>query len=415
MIAPLVIYNRSIDSRIASLAKWRIGPQERHALRRFLDELALGKVNRGRRISQSRQCKYLDVLRIPLEFFGKPATRLTPKDVERFEKALAGGTITSSKGQPYMPATRVDIRRALKVYLRWRLGPEKANRLTDWLDTRSVFKTPDFLKQEEVEKLFKACKSARERYLVAVLFDSGARATEFHNIRYADVQLPDSHTPYPRLTLREEFSKTKGRTISLYWKHSAEAIRDFLRQRQEEGIGAADPVFLTLYPAARKFLQRLGQRILHRSIHYHLFRHSSATYYADKMNRQQLCIRYGWTFSSRMPDVYIARSGVDLETLDERFKGAEVDTLRTSLAKVEQESHIKAERINQLETSIASIQENFRLLQALLASDPSIPDLEAALRRKRAQIKSGDPSAGKVDDERETARASQGNEPDRKA
>jgi hypothetical protein len=53
------------------------------------------------------------------------------------------------------------------------------------------------------------------------------------------------------------------------------------------------------YDAARMLLHRLGRRVLNRSIHYHLFRHSSATYYADKMNRQQLCIRYSWAFSSR--------------------------------------------------------------------------------------------------------------------
>ncbi len=29
------------------------------------------------------------------------------------------------------------------------------------------------------------------------------------------------------------------------------------------------------------------------------------------MNRQQLCVRYGWRFSSDMPDVYIKRSGID--------------------------------------------------------------------------------------------------------
>jgi integrase len=369
---------------MTSLSRWRIRPEERRALCRFLEELALGKVNKGRRISESRQCKYLDILRPPLEFFRKPATRLATGDIERFETVLASGTLLSRKGTPYRPSTRVDMRRALKTYLRWRLGPETATRLTDWLDTRDVFKTPDFLRHEEVEKLLKACRSPRERFLVAVLFDSGARATEFHNIRRADLELPEGETTYVRLTLREEFSKTKGRTISLYWKHTTEAVRDFLQQREREGIHAQDPVFTTRYPAARKFLQRLGQRVLARSIHYHLFRHSSATYYADKMNRQQLCIRYGWAFSSRMPDVYIARSGVELETLDERFKSAEVDGLRSSLARVEQDNHIKAERILQLEQSITAMQQHFSRIQEVLAANPTIQDIERALRRKRA-------------------------------
>jgi len=36
----------------------------------------------------TRQSKYLDVLRAPLEFFKKPTSKLTLKDVENFEKAL---------------------------------------------------------------------------------------------------------------------------------------------------------------------------------------------------------------------------------------------------------------------------------------------------------------------------------------
>ena len=35
-------------------------------------------------------------------------------------------------------AAKVDIRRALKVYLRWRLGATKASTLVGWFDTRHV-------------------------------------------------------------------------------------------------------------------------------------------------------------------------------------------------------------------------------------------------------------------------------------
>ncbi len=41
-----------------------------------------------------------------------------------------------------------------------------------------------------------------------------------------------------------------------------------------------------------------------------MLRHSSATYWAPKMNRYQLCAKYGWAFSSDMPDRYIGRKGI---------------------------------------------------------------------------------------------------------
>ena len=65
------IHNRSIAPRKESLMLWNISKEEKKAILKFLDELALGKVNKGVKISESRQSKYLDVLRTPLEFFKK--------------------------------------------------------------------------------------------------------------------------------------------------------------------------------------------------------------------------------------------------------------------------------------------------------------------------------------------------------
>lgn len=282
----------------------------------------------------------------------------------------------------YSHATRVDLRKLLRVYLRWRLGREKAEPLVGWLDTRDVFKTPDFLRETEIERLYRACKSARERFIIAVLFDTGARATEFHNIRAEDFTLPGGSHSHIRIALKKEYSKTKGRTISLYWKHSLEAVREFLAERTSAGIRSDEPVFEGTYTAGRLFLSRLGRRVLGRRIHYHLFRHSSATYYADKLNRQQLCIRYGWTFSSNMPDIYIARSGVDMEELDRKFTGTEVESLKGSLARMEQEAKLKADRIQQLEENLAAFQTHLAQVAKVLELNPTAAELDAALRKR---------------------------------
>jgi integrase len=343
------IHNRSIASRKKGLNNWNIPQEEKNSLLKFLDELALGKVNKGIKISESRQSKYLDILRPPLTFFKKSVKELVLKDVEKFEKAMSSGILESNKGEAYSRSTQVDIRRALRIYLRWKLGKDKADKLTDWFDTRSVMKTPEYLKEKEVEKLYKACKSAEERYLIAVLFDSGARAEEFHNIRYEDIQLPKEKENFIKLTLKEEYSKTKGRTISLYWKYSLEAVSEFLKQREREGIQSNEQVYIKAYDNSRKFLQRLGKKILGKSIHYHLFRHSSATYYASKLNRQQICVRYGWAFSSRMPDVYISRAGMENAEIDEKIAQTELGDLKAKLERQEQENKIMKERQEQLE------------------------------------------------------------------
>ena len=382
MAIKLEIHNRGLATRLESLQDWNIPATEKKALLRFLDELALGRVNKGQKISESRQVKYLDVLRAPLEFLQLSTEKLTIKHIERFEKELSSGLLKSSRGSPYSHATKVDMRRALQVYLRWRLGQQRADKLTDWFDTRDIFKTPDFISEHDMRRLYKACKCTRERYLIAVLFDSGARASEFHNIRFEDVQLAEGEKNYCRIALKEEYSKTKGRTVSLYWQHSQEAVKDYLAERLGEGMKSADPVYAASYDATRVFLRRLGKKVLGRLIHYHLFRHSSATYYASRMNRQQLCIRYGWTFSSHMPDVYIARSGVELEELDEKFTATTVEKLQEELAGEKEKNASKEERIQRLEAAMEVIGREFQALAKAYALKPSIAQVEAELKHR---------------------------------
>jgi integrase len=70
-------------------------------------------------------------------------------------------------------------------------------------------KTPDFLTEAEIDLLHKGCRNPEQRYLIAVLFDSGARAEEFHNIRMEDVFSAEGRESFFRLALKEEYSKTK--------------------------------------------------------------------------------------------------------------------------------------------------------------------------------------------------------------
>jgi integrase/recombinase XerD len=338
------IHKRNVEARLESLNKWEVPEEVKTSILDFLNDLELGKVNRGRRISKARQLKYLDMLKNPLEYWNKKIEDLDSKDIESFERDLTTDKILSKrKNQPYSHESKRDIRIALKIFLKWKLGEAKAIELIGWLDTRRINKTPEYLKESEVEKLYKACKNAKERFLLAVLFDSGARAEEFLNVRFEDLEIPKDNASFCRLTLKEEYSKTSGRVISLYWKYTLETVRDYMKEREYSGIKSNDPIFEGTYDSARFFLMRLGKRILNKSIHFHLFRHSSATYYASKLNRQEVCYRYGWKFSSNMPDIYISRAGMESKDLDEKFAATEIEVLQKKLENQEQQRSIEAE------------------------------------------------------------------------
>jgi len=222
----------SLESALQKLPQWQVPQTVQSEIRRFLDDLGLGKVNRGKKVPPTRQLKYLQALRSPLEFFNKTTLRLSLRDIENFERALSSGKLCNRfNGKPYAHSTQVDMRMLLKIFLRWRLGPTKAAALAGWLDTRYRPTTPDFLSETEIERLYKKCRDSQQRFLIAVLFDSGARAEEFHNVRFEDIYLPTEKESFVKIAFKQEYSKTLGRTIALFWKFSQEAVKDYLAER----------------------------------------------------------------------------------------------------------------------------------------------------------------------------------------
>ena len=99
------------------------------------------------------------------------------------------------------------------------------------------------------------------------------------------------------------------------WKETTPLIKDWIQDK-----GADDFFYDSTYDGVRMLLKKLGQRALKKKVNAHLFRHSSATYYAGQgMDYFQLCKRYGWAIGSNVPQIYIDRSGIkDKERIQPR-------------------------------------------------------------------------------------------------
>ncbi len=95
MVEKINIHPRFLDRRKESLLSWQVPESVKKDILRFLEELELGKVNRGIKVGESRQTKYLDLLKVPLEYFNKEITNLKLKDIENFEKGISSGKIKS--------------------------------------------------------------------------------------------------------------------------------------------------------------------------------------------------------------------------------------------------------------------------------------------------------------------------------
>lgn len=351
--------NNNTDVKIKLVPSWKIPEEQKFEVLEFIRKARIGQVQEGHQLSERTLSKYLSLLRTILETINKKTSNITKEDIEKFNQVIQKKDSAS------------DYRRMIKIFLKWSIGKEKTESIAGWLDLKKNKKTPDYLKESEVEQLLRYAKNPEERFLICVLFDSGARIEEFLNIQLEDIELPSNSASFVKITIKEEYSKTNGRTISLYWKNSLNIVSEFLEEIRTKGIRTPegklipvrlkDRVFTMSYDAIRFYLARLGMSVLQKKINPHLFRHSSATFYASKLNRQELCYRYGWAFSSDMVDIYISRAGVTNKELDEKFKSGEVEKIKEEYEKVKFETNKKINEqellIEELTSKLGKVQE----------------------------------------------------------
>lgn len=350
-------HKRYADKCVKNIDNWKISESDKKAMRRYLEDYKSGEVTNkiGTNIDTTieRQTQFLKPC---LEFVHnkskKELLKLRKKDkqiIKNFKEDLLKDKIKSQLNKNYSLRVKIDMLSSFARFLDYILADKELGAiLSKTLKVRIERKEsePNSLTEQEVDKLYKHCKNAKERYFISVLFGSGARAEEFHNIRYSDLTLPQGKENFVKLRLRNPYSKTKGRTISLYYKFCLESIRDYLEERK--GIDLEAPIFETSYDSMRIWLYRHGNKVLNKNVHYHLARDTCATLLADKMNRQQLCVYFGWKFSSTMVDKYINRKGVDMNIIDNKMASNEFEKLQQDLNKEKLDRAMQFEGLKEL-------------------------------------------------------------------
>lgn len=126
----------------------------------------------------------------------------------------------------------------------------------------------DFLTQEEVRALLKACRSLRETAMVATLAYSGLRSRELSRLTVSDVDFD-----HDNLLVRD--GKGLKDRIVFISQRCGEILRTYIQQTQK---AAQDLLFSNDPGIMRRTLGRIAKRSgLAKRIHPHIFRHNLAT------------------------------------------------------------------------------------------------------------------------------------------
>jgi len=287
--------------------------------------------------------------------YGKDWHKITTEELKNLTQTLRENKIAHKRtGQPVRESTKMTMSVILKMFLRWLNEKKTLTIKHDLIDCREPpRKMPDYLTKEQVDHIVLKTNSPLYRALVMTLFDAGLRIEEALNVKIKDVHYIDTpaHNKLMRIDVR--ISKTEARNPELFL--AQEPVQNWLsvhptKEDPESYVFAktTDPLS---YQTVRKYLARIGQELKPKTRLYpHLFRHSSATYYASRLNRHQICLRYGWQFSSKMPDVYIRRSGVDNNAVVKQFEADNLTELKKQNQTLQEQIKILSARMTQVST-----------------------------------------------------------------
>jgi site-specific recombinase XerD/ribosomal protein L40E len=260
-------------------------------------------------LSKARVIKYANTLFTLAKILKKDFDKANEKDIRR--------VVAEIEQSNYSAWTKKDFKVALKIFYRWlrKCKEDEYPEEVSWLKTtisKKDLKLPEsLLTEEDIKALVNSALSTRDKALIFVLYESGARIGEICSLRIKDV----SFDSYGSILIVK--GKTGARRVRLIASDSY--LRRWidehpLRDNPEAPLWVKSKKEPITYSAVSKIIKEAAKRAgLKKRIHAHLFRHSRATFLANYLTEAQLSQYLGWTQGSKMPSIYVHLTGKDLD------------------------------------------------------------------------------------------------------
>ncbi|MCX6801232.1 MAG: tyrosine-type recombinase/integrase, partial [Candidatus Diapherotrites archaeon] len=282
-----------------------------------LERYYLDLVNEG--LTKPRILSLLDQTSRILEWLNKDYDKVMEEDIK--------GIVSRVRNADISEYTKSDYLTKLKRFDKWFHGGEDYSPLTRRIRTTVKMKDmklpSELISPEEAEQLINATDTSRDRALIHLLWESGARVGEAANLKIKDLEFKKGEC---RAILT---GKTGSRRVLLL-----ECVRDIQNYVKVRNAKSPEDYLFVLegnrnkgkqitYGGVARVIDDIKEKInMKKRLHPHLFRHSRATYLASKgLSEAQLCMIFGWIIGSKQVRTYIHLSGAQVESAYKKIYG----------------------------------------------------------------------------------------------
>ena len=294
-------HQRGLAKALEKLKDSEVHPRNKQIISGFINARMHAKA--GTRYS------YLRMLFHSAKFFKKPYDELTRAEFNEFLPTLEG---------LYSPRSYNDRIKTHRMLYNWLEKPEVVKDAQKKRNIKPVHQAPDLLTFEEFKKLLDTCYNLRDRCLIHLFWETGARVSEILSIQLKDIKEEEFGFT---ITIRE--SKTEPRPAIIV--EAKDDLDAWLQQHPYKNMPDA-PLFVSVkyrtkiermeYTTVRNLLDDLSLRSgIKKHVHAHLFRKSRATYLITKRKWSTPLVEkaLGWSEGSKILKEYVRLSIDDVK------------------------------------------------------------------------------------------------------
>lgn len=332
--------NRKMELFLRKIEDSQISNQNKQIILKFyeyISTIGLGK---------KRILKYLYSLHNIAHLMEVPLEDATTEDIMKLVRKIEQGD--------YSEWTKHDYKVVIKRFYKWINGTRYYPEKVEWIKTtfrKNKVKLPrNLITQQDVEAMIRVAEHVRDKALIAFCYESGFRIEEVLTLRIENIVINDNCAKI----VGDGKTGSRGIILISSVPYLAAWIENHPFRNVPDAplwvkIGTEDKDEIMRYDNARRIIKTLAKKAhINKRIYPHLFRHSRATYLANKFTESQLNHYFGWAQGSPMPSTYVHLSGRDLE--DKIF---EINGLKDKKKEEKEEPTVKkCPRCSELNQSI---------------------------------------------------------------